>query len=90
MVVDRDSWTVTSTHDLGRITHGGGIVTDGSSIFIPTKDGSPNDVLVVDAATYEVINTVTPLDVNGVAVEDGTLWVTHETFNVAQRFDLQR
>lgn len=88
VVVDRDGWTVASTHDLGRIAHGGGIATDGSSIFIPTKDGFPNDVLVVDATTYEVVDTITPLDVNGVAVEDGSLWVTHETFNVVQRFDL--
>ncbi len=88
VLVDRADWTVASTHDLGRITHGGFIVTDGTSIFIPTKDGFPNDVLVVDAETYEIIDTVEPLDVNGVALLDDSLWVTNETFNVAQRFDL--
>ena len=88
VVVDRATWTVASTHDLGRVTHGGGIVTDGESIFVPTHDSFPNDVLVVDAQTYEVVDTIEPLDVNGVALLDDSLWVTHQTFNVVQKFDL--
>ena len=70
------------------ITGGGGIVTDGESIFVPTHDALPNDVLVVDAETYQVVDTIEPLDVNGVALLDGSLWVTHQTFNVVQKFDL--
>ena len=88
VVVDRATWTVASTHELGRITGGGGIVTDGESIFVPTHDALPNDVLVVDAETYEVVDTIEPLDVNGVALLDGSLWVTHQTFDVVQKFDL--
>jgi streptogramin lyase len=87
VVVDRSTWTVASTHDLGRGTGGGGIVSDGESIFVPTDDAPFNDVLVVDADTYEIVETIEPLDVNHVALLDGSLWSTDGTFDVAQRFD---
>jgi hypothetical protein len=89
VVIDRATWTVASTPDLGRPTGKGGIVSDGESIFVPTEDASPNDVLVVDADTYEVIDVIEPLDVNHVALLDGSLWLTHGALDVVQRFDLE-
>ncbi len=88
VVIDRADWSITSTPDLGRVTHGGSIATDGDSIYIPTEDGFPKDVLVVDATTYEVIDTIEPLDLNALAVDDGSLWVASGRMGVAQRFDL--
>ena len=77
-----------TTPDLGRVTHGGGIATGGVSIYIPTKDGFPKDVLVVDATTYEVVDTIEPLDLNALALDDGALWATSGRLAVGQRFDL--
>ena len=89
VVIDRADWSITSTPDLGRVSHGGSIDTDGNSIFIPTEDGFPKDVLVVDATTYEVVDTIEPLDLNALAVDDnGSLWVASGRMGVAQRFDL--
>ena len=44
---------------------------------------------MLDAETFEVADTIEPLDVNGIMVDDGALWVTHPWTNVLQRFDLQ-
>jgi hypothetical protein len=89
VVVDRADWSISSTPDLGRVTHGGGIATDGDSIYIPTEDGFPKDVLVVDAVTYEVVDTIEPLDLNALALDDdGSLWVASGRLGVVQRFDL--
>jgi hypothetical protein len=77
------------THDLGRQTGGGGIVTDGESIFVPTREFAfANDVLVVDADSYEVTDTILTLSVNGVALLDDALWTTGSTFDVVQKFEL--
>jgi hypothetical protein len=90
-VVDRATWTVTSTPDLGRVTGGGGgIATDGESIFVPTKEGAPEDVLVVDATTFSVVDVIEPLGANHVAVLDGSLWIADGILNVTQRVDLDR
>ena len=89
-VVDRATWTVVATHDLGRQAGGGGIVTDGESIYVPTREFAlANDVLVVDADTYEVTDTILTLNVNGAALLDDALWTTGNTFDVVQRFDLE-
>ena len=89
VVIDRADWSIVATPDLGRVTHGGSIATDGGSIYIPTEDGFPKDVLVVDATTYEVVDTIEPLDLNALAVDDnGSLWVASGRMGVAQRFDL--
>ena len=64
------------------------VVTDGERIYVPTHDEEPSDVLVLDAQTYEVVDTIHPLGVNSVALRDGSLWVSHEQMNVLQRFDL--
>ena len=88
VVIDRANWSIESTHDLGRATHGGGVVTDGDFIYLPTEDGFPKDVLVVDANSYEVVDTIEPLDLNGLALDGNSLWVTSGRLAVAQRFDL--
>lgn len=88
VTIDRSTWTIAATYDLGRTTGGGGIVTDGTSIFVPTDEQSPNDVLVVDTSSFDVVGVVEPLDVNHLALLDGSLWITDGTFDVVQRFDL--
>jgi DNA-binding beta-propeller fold protein YncE len=90
VVIDRSTWTVRSTIELPDVVGGGGIATDGISIYVPTRGEQPWNVLVLDAATYEVIDTIEPLDVNGVAVLDGSLWVTNPFQNILQRFDIDR
>ena len=89
VVIDRDTWTVSETIELPDTVGGGGIATDGTSIFLPTRGSEPWNVLVLDAETFEVADTIEPLDVNGIMVDDGALWVTHPWTNVLQRFDLQ-
>ena len=85
----RWDWSITSTPDLGRVTHGGGIATHGDSIYVPTEDGFPKDVLVVDANTYEVVDTMEPIDLNVVALDDdGSLWVASGRMDLVQRIDL--
>jgi hypothetical protein len=88
VVIDRATWTVASTPDLGRATGKGGIVSDGELIFVPTEDGDISDVLVVDAETYEVVDVIEPIDVNHLALLDGSLWITDGRLGVVQRFDL--
>ncbi len=89
VVIDRATWTISSTPDLGRATGKGGIVSDGELIFVPTGDGDISDVLVVDANTYEVTDVIEPIDVNHVALLDGSLWLTDGRLGVVQRFDLE-
>jgi len=45
---------------------------------------------VLDAETFEHVDTLEPLNVNGVVAEDGALWLVHPDTNVLQRFDVQR
>jgi hypothetical protein len=91
VLVDRATWTVRSTVELpGVVGGGGGIVTDGTSIYVPTRGDEPWDVLVLDAETLEVTDTRTPLSVASVAVSDGALWVSDPYSNVLHRFDLDR
>jgi hypothetical protein len=85
VAVQRSDWTIRSTHDLGRPTGGSLTVTDGSQIFVPA-DGI--DVLVVDASTYEVVDTIETQGANGVALLDDSLWTAASLAGVAQRFDL--
>ena len=77
---------MTLTPDLGRPTAGSLSVSDGERIFVPTRDGS-EDVLVVDASTFEVIDTVKTLGVNSVALLDDSLWTAAGTFGLMQRHD---
>ena len=50
-----------SSVELPDVVGGGGIVTDGTSIYVPTRGAQPWDVLVLDAETFEVTETLTPL-----------------------------
>jgi outer membrane protein assembly factor BamB len=88
VVVDRDTWNITATPDLGRPTGGGTVATDGTRIYVPTADGQ--DLLVVDADTFAVVDTIEPLSVHSVEVVDGALWTAHFDHGVLQRFDLAR
>ena len=53
---------------------------------MPTKDGA-EEVLVVDASTFEVIDTVESLGSNSVALLDGSLWTASGAFGLLQRHD---
>jgi YVTN family beta-propeller protein len=84
-VVDRATWTVTSTPDLGRRTAGGTLATDGTSLYVPAADSGA--VLVIDATTLAVTRTLEPVDPWSVTFEDGGLWVVAENGAIAQRFE---
>jgi hypothetical protein len=88
VVVDRTSWGVVSTPDMG--AHGGGTgqaASDTTSIYVVTADEM--SVQQIDINTYEPVGTIEPLGVNAVATLDGALWTTRgQPFNVAQRFDV--
>jgi hypothetical protein len=91
VLVDRATWTVRSTIDLPDVVGGGGgIVSDGTSIYLPTRGVEPWNVLVLDASTFELTDTLTPLSVASVAVGDGALWVSDPYSNVLHRFDVGR
>lgn len=90
VTIDRATWAVSSPIALPRVTGGGGVATDGRSIFVPTHDEQAAGLLVIDAATLDVVDTIQPLEVNAVLVDDGSLWVTHQHMTVPQRFDLPR
>ena len=58
-------------------------------ILVPTRGEQPWNVFVLDARTFEIVDTVEPLGVSGVVLDDSALWVTHTFTNVLQRFDLE-
>jgi hypothetical protein len=84
-VVDRATWTLTSTPDLGRPTVGGTLATDGTSIYVPAADS--REVLVIDAVTFTIVDTIEPIDPWSVAVDGDGLWIVEDGGPVAQRFD---
>jgi hypothetical protein len=85
VVVDRSTWTVTATPDLGRPTGASQSGFDGTSMYIGTADHE--DILKVDAATYAVTDTIEPLHANTVIVADGAIWAADGgRFDVVQRF----
>jgi YVTN family beta-propeller protein len=85
VVVDRSTWTVRSTPDLGRATGDLGTVeADADSIYVPTLDS--NDVLVVDTSTFKVTDTIPTLGTRSVTVHDRSLWTTGYD-GYMQRFD---
>jgi hypothetical protein len=65
VVVDRSTWAVTSTPDLGRPTGASQSGFDGTSMYIGTADHE--DILKVDANTYAVTDTIKPLHANTVS-----------------------
>jgi hypothetical protein len=89
VVIDRATWGAAATPDLGRPTSGSILATDGERIFVPTHFAAgPQDVLVVDGATFTVTDTIESLGNNSVAVVDGALWTADGHFDVVQRRDL--
>jgi DNA-binding beta-propeller fold protein YncE len=89
VVIDRATWSVAATPDLGRPTGGSLVATDGEQIFVPTYHAAgPRDVLVVDAAAFTVMDTIESLGNNSVAVLDGALWTADAHFDVVQRHDI--
>jgi hypothetical protein len=85
VVVDRATWAVTSTPDLGSPTVGGTLATDGTSIYVPAA--SSREVLVVDSTTFAVVDSIEPLEPWSVAFSDGGIWVVPDNGAVAQRFE---
>jgi hypothetical protein len=84
-VVDPATWTVTSTPDLGRPTVGATLATDGTLIYIPAA--SSQEVLVIDASTFAVVDIVEPIELWSVSFSDGGIWVVPDNGAVVQRFE---
>ncbi len=94
VVVDRATWTVRSTPDLGTpIGDLGTIEADAGSVYVPTLEdvgggaGTGTDVLVVDTSTFAVTDVIPTLGARSVTVVDGSLW-TAGYGGYLQRFDL--
>jgi hypothetical protein len=87
VVVDRASWEVTDTPDMGGSGGGTGqAATDGKTIYI--VDESEDAVLLIDASTFAPAGTIEPLGVNAVAIIDDALWTASGApFDAVQRFD---
>ena len=86
VIVDRDTWAVDRTVDLGARTGGSQSAFDGSVMYVPTDDKL--GLLVVDPTSYEVVDTILPFEVNSVVAADGGgVWTASNTINYVQRFD---
>jgi hypothetical protein len=90
VVVDRSTWAITATPDYGREVAGSEMTYDGQFIYlIADKD----DVLVVDAESFEVTDTIEPLfvvdGINALAYTPGALWTVNGDAGILQRFDTQ-
>ena len=89
VVVDRATWSVEATPDLGVAQGGNGQpASDGRSIFIPTFD--EQSVVTVDATTFAPTGVLPALGANALLVHDGDLWVASGRVDAVQRFDLPR
>ena len=87
VVVSRDDWTVRSTHDLGRVTGISQNAYDGTYLYVGSYDDDPPEIFVIDPATFEIIDTIEPLNLNSLVVFDGSLWSTDADSDLLQRFD---
>lgn len=86
VVVDRATWTVSATPDLGRPTRVGLTATDGDRIYAPLA--GYRDVVVIDAATLEVVDTIDTLGNAAPVLVDGSLWTADSWYGLMQRHDL--
>ena len=86
VVVDRATWTVSATPDLGRPTRVGLTATDGDRIYAPVA--GYRDVVVIDAATFEVVDTIDTLGNAAPVLVDGSLWTADSWYGLMQRHDL--
>ena len=88
-VVDRATWTVTATPDYGRTIGGSQMAHDDQSIYVIADKG---DVLVIDANTYEMTDTIEPLSIvggaNALTTTPDALWVATGDTGILQRFDI--
>lgn len=84
------TWAVTATPDLGRATGGSLVASDDQRTFVAT-DGNPGpkEVLVVDASTFAVTDTIEPLGNNAVALLDGSHWTGDNDYSLVPRHDLE-
>jgi hypothetical protein len=87
VVVDRATWSVTATPDLGVPIAGGLTATDGERIYLPAA--GKRDVVVVDAETFTVVDTIESLGNNAPVLLDGSLWTVDSTYGLMQRHDLR-
>jgi len=85
VVVDRSTWTVIATPDLGRSTRIGLTATDGARIYV--RVAGNRDVLVVDAGTYTVVDTIETLANVASVLLDGSLWTAGSWDGLMQRHD---
>ena len=88
-VVDRATWTVSATPDDGRTIGGSQMAHDEQSIYVVADK---RDVLVSDADTYEMTDSIEPLSIIGGAnartSTPDALWVTTGDTGMLQRIDI--
>jgi hypothetical protein len=88
VVVDRSTWAITAAPDYGRQVGGSEMTYDGQFIYLIAEG---TDVLVVDAESLEVTDTIEPLSIvarlNALTHTPGALWVAAGDSGILQRFD---
>jgi hypothetical protein len=90
-VIDRSTWTVSSTPDLGRFFDDGSQPAfDGTSIYVIASKAE-GSIAVVDPTTVEVTDELlaiaTAASLNSLAATPGTLWTVNNSGGLLQRFD---
>jgi hypothetical protein len=89
VVVDRATWSVIATPDVGREVAGSQGAFDGNTIYV-IADGT--DILAIDPQTYEVTDVIEPFHyfgpITSITSGPGALWVATDTAGVLERFDL--
>lgn len=84
--IDRATGAVSVAPSLGRAVRGSQAASDGDLIFVPAKDS--DEIVVVDATTFEVRDTWLTLGLNSLDVLDGRLWTANNIGGFTQAFDL--
>lgn len=84
--IDRATGAVSAAPSLGRAVRGSQAVSGGEVIFVPAKDS--DEIVVVDATTFEVRDTWWTLGLNSLDVLDGRLWTANNVGGFTQAFDL--
>jgi hypothetical protein len=87
-VVDRGTWTVKATPDIGVSAGGNGQPAfDGESIYVGTSNHT--DVARIDSKTFTVSDIIPALEVNAVLLDGDSLWIAGaQPADAVQRFDL--
>jgi hypothetical protein len=83
--MDRDTGEVTEAPSPLRFIRGSQSAFDGSFIYLPAKDY--DEIVVIDATTLEVADTVLTLGVNSLQVLDGVLWTANNVSGFMQAFE---